>query len=352
MTPGGKSAAGWRRKAARVGAILPKTSLHPAVRAWAAGRSRAAQAPWAVAFSGGADSLALLLAIWAHWPERRARLVPLHFNHQLRGRAAGADERFCRDVCRALGLRARVGRWRRRRGTVSEEEARTARFAFFDRAMQAAGARALWLGHQQDDVAEAMLMRLARGSGAAGLAAPRPVQSVGRRLHLRPLLTQKKAAIVAALRAARVVWREDRTNAAGRYFRNRVRNEVVPAWVKAAGRDAVAGAACARELLEEDDDALECWLDALRPFGPRGTTLNVAALTGRPRALRRRALRRWLASQPLAPWISRQGFEDLLGAVATGRNARRSLGTRGFAVVRNGLLRFARTPVPRSSRQK
>jgi tRNA(Ile)-lysidine synthase len=352
MMPGGKTAARWQRRAARVGALLPKTSLHPAVRAWAAGRSRAAQAPWAVALSGGADSLALLLVLWAHWPERRARLVPLHFNHRLRGRAADADERFCREVCRALGVRARVGRWRRGRRQTSEEEAREARFAFFDRAMRRAGARALWLGHQQDDVAETMLMRLARGSGTAGLAAPRPVQAVGRRLHLRPLLNLKKAAVAVALRAAGVTWREDRSNAAGKYFRNRVRGEVVPAWVKAAGRDAIAGAARARELLEEDDDALENWLDTLRPFGPRGTTLNVAALAGRPRALLRRALRRWLAGQPLAPWISRQGFEDLLGAVANGGPARRSLGTRGFAVIRNGFLRFARTPASGSFRRK
>ena len=217
--------------------------------------------------------------------------------------------------------------------------------------MRRAGARALWLGHHEDDVAETMLMRLARGSGTAGLAAPRPVQRVERRLHLRPLLTLKKATILASLRAAGASWREDRTNAAGGFFRNRIRREVVPAWLKAAGRDAVAGAACARQLLEEDDEALETWLDALHPLGPRGASLNVAALTGRPRALLRRALRRWLAAQPLAGQISRQGFEDLLGVVAAGRPARRSLGKKGFAVLRDGILRFARIRLRGGSRR-
>ena len=335
-----------------MGELLPQEWLHPSVRTWAAGRARPARAPWAVALSGGADSLALLLLLWAHWPDRRPRLRVLHFNHRLRGRAADADERFCRRVCAALGLHLTVGRWRGRRRAVSEEQARAARFAFFDRAMKGAGARALWLGHQQDDIAETMLMRLARGSGTPGLAAPRPVQPVAGRLHLRPLLTLKKTAIAAALRAAGVAWREDRTNASAAFFRNRVRREVVPVWLKAAGRDAVAGAACARALLEEDDVALESWLDALHPFGSRGRSLNVAALAGRPRALARRALRRWLAVQPLAGWISRQGFEDLLDVVAAGRPTRRSLGRSGFAIVRGGVLRFARNPGERKAGRK
>ena len=219
----------WRRRAARLAALLPRDRLHPAVLAWTGSRGFAARGPWAVAFSGGTDSLGLLLLLWGHWPERRRQLVALHFNHRLRGRAADADERFCRRVCAALGVRMRVGHWRRRRRGASEEEARVARFDFFDRAMHRDRAQALWLGHHQNDIAETMLMRLARGSGTAGLAAPRPVQSVGGRVRLRPLLTLQKAAITAALREADGVWREDRSNAGGGFFRNRIRHRVLPA---------------------------------------------------------------------------------------------------------------------------
>jgi len=208
--------------------------------------------------------------------------------------------------------------------------------------MRQTRSQALWLGHHQNDIAETMLMRLARGSGAAGLAAPRPVQRLADRVHLRPMLTLKKDEITAALHAAGASWREDRTNIAGKFFRNRIRRGVLPAWQKASGRDAVAGAALARELLEEDDNALERWLDELRPLGRGGSSLKVSRLEGKPRALARRALRRWLAAQPLAGALSRQGFEDLLTAVEVGRPARRSLGGRGFAVIRDGFLRFER----------
>ena len=93
----------WPHLADLLAARVPRDALHPAALAlaWAETRTRGA---WAVAFSGGADSLALLLLLWAHFPERRGKLVALHFNHRLRGRAADADEAFCRRVCAALGV--------------------------------------------------------------------------------------------------------------------------------------------------------------------------------------------------------------------------------------------------------
>jgi tRNA(Ile)-lysidine synthase len=329
----------WPARAEELAAAVPRAQLHPAVVAWA--EKSSPRATWAVAFSGGADSLALVLLLWAHWPERRARLRVLHFNHRLRGRAARTDEAFCTAVAAALGVRFERGEWSEAHPGASEAEARAARMAFFD-----GRGRALWLGHQQDDIAETMLMRLARGSGTAGLAAPRPVSAVARgRVHLRPLLTRKKTGLVAALQAAGIPWREDRSNARGSFFRNRVRHDVLPAWMAAAQRDALAGAAHARELLEEDDAALEAWLDGLRTLRADGT-LALQSLAGKPRGLVRRALHRWLLAQPRAGALSRQGFEALLAAVERGEPTRQSLGREGFAVLRGGRLRFERAGKP------
>ncbi|MBL9215965.1 MAG: tRNA lysidine(34) synthetase TilS [Opitutaceae bacterium] len=341
MTGSAQSRSAWRSRAARLGERLRPADFHPEVAAWLA-RSR--RGPWGVAFSGGADSLALLLTLWAHWPERRDRLVALHFNHRLRGRESDADERFCRRVCAALGLRCRVGRWAGRHRGASEAAARAARHGFLARAMRAAGVRTLWLAHQQDDIAESLLMRLARGSGTAGLAAPRPVQAMADgRTFLRPLLPVKKATLVAALRGAGLRWREDRSNAGMDHFRNRLRHRVLPGWIRASGRDALAGAALARERLDEDDRALEAWVDTLRPLDRRRRTLDLAVLGGRPRAVVRRALHRWLLSLAPPPDLSRQGFETLLTLVERGRPSRFSLGHRWFAVIRRGRLTQQRT---------
>ncbi|HVU33750.1 MAG TPA: tRNA lysidine(34) synthetase TilS [Opitutaceae bacterium] len=332
----------WKQVATALAARIPRERLHPAVLAWS-DDPVALRRKWGVALSGGADSVALLLLLWAHWPKRRRALLALHFDHQLRGAAvARRDREFCRGLCSALGVTLVVGRWHRsdlrRRATdlpapANEAQARASRMEFLHH-----HARVLWLGHQQDDVAETILMRVARGSGTTGLAAPRPVHEVaGGRVHLRPLLGLKKVEIAAALKASGGTWREDASNATDAYFRNRVRRSVLPAWQEAAGRDAVAGAARSRELLEEDDAALEAWLDHLRPVTAKGE-LRLQAIRGKPRALVRRAVHRWLLSQPSAFHLSRQAVDALVGAVEIGDNTRHSLGPKQFAVIRRGVL--------------
>ena len=321
-----------REAAARFGALLPRERLEPAVLAWTRGRPRAEI--WGVGFSGGADSLALLLALHAHWPGRR--LLALHFNHGLRGAAARADADACRRWCRALGIRFRSGRRSAASVGTGEAQLRSDRLAFFAR-----HARIVWLGHQQQDVAEGMLMRLARGSGTAGLAAPRPVQAFADGRHfLRPLLGVRPEELRRLLRAARCPWREDASNGSPRYFRNRLRQEVVGPWERAAGRDAVAGAALSRRLLEEDDAALERWVDELRPLGRDGH-LDLTRLAGRPAALWRRALHRWLRRHPAVGEPSRQAVEALLAGLLGGGAWRQSLGRRGFAASDGRFLRYA-----------
>jgi tRNA(Ile)-lysidine synthase len=132
------------------------------------------------------------------------------------------------------------------------------------------------------------------------------------------------------------------------FYRNRVRRDVVHVWEAAAQRDALAGAARARELLEEDDTAIEVWLESLRVMKANGAMV-VTKLAGRPRGLVRRALHRWLLAQPKAGALSRQGFESLLVAMERGATTRHSLGSEGFAVIRGGLLRFE--PVGISARR-
>lgn len=332
----------WQRRAERFAAACPRARLHPAVAAQAA-RSRG---PWVVAFSGGADSLALLLLVWAHWPAVRPRLHAVHFNHRLRGAAADRDEAFCRRVCAALGVRLHVGRRRASHALRSETAAREARFAHIDRVMARLGARTLWLGHQQNDIAESLLLRLARGSGAGGLAAPRPVQPLrAGRVHLRPLLDLPHAQLVAWLEEARIPWREDATNAAGDHFRNRLRKDVIPAWRRAADRDILAGAARSRELLAEDDAALETWADAAAGRVPP-RRLELARLQDVPVAVVRRVLHRWLLRLPDRPDLSRQAFTALLAAVQAGRATRLSLGRTRLAVIASGVLACRRVALP------
>lgn len=328
--------ADWRKVAERLGEALPRVCLHPAVLAWA--DARPIRERWAVAFSGGADSTALLLLLWAHWPKRRDRLLALHFDHGLRGKDSREDARFCGKVCAGLGVSLGSGRWMRPPKVASEAVARAERFGFFQQQLKRRRVKVLWLGQQQNDVAETILMRIARGSGTAGLAAPRPLHDHPEgRIHVRPLLSLKKSEILSALSAAGAEWREDASNGSGAFFRNRLRRDVLPAWCAAAGRDALAGAGLSRELMAEDDTALEQWLDRIGPVAKDGS-LEMKVLRGMPRAIVRRALHRWLSVQPGLGELSRQGFERLLAAVEQGRDTRQSLGRTAFARIWKGRL--------------
>ena len=157
--------------------------------------------PWGIACSGGADSVALLLCIHAHFPQKRSLLNVLHFNHQLRGQDSVDDAQWVKNLAERLGLYFYSGSWKRDiRTKINEAEARRARHTFFRKKLFAMGGRVIFLAHHRGDIAEQMLMRLARGSGLNGLTAPRPVQifSDGR-VYLRPLLDWDKTAILQKL---------------------------------------------------------------------------------------------------------------------------------------------------------
>ena len=71
-----------------------------------------------------------------------------------------------------------------------------------------------------------MLFRFLRGAGTAGLAGIRPVTDDG---IVRPLLEIDRAEVEQFLRERGIAWRDDSTNAAAAFARNRIRHELLPA---------------------------------------------------------------------------------------------------------------------------
>jgi tRNA(Ile)-lysidine synthase len=344
----------WRRAAAALGEVLPVERLHS--RAW----ERIVETPLGevvgVACSGGADSVALVLLLWIHLPKKRGDLRVLHFDHALRGAESDADAAFVRALARRLGLRCVSETWMRsgaaaKTSEVSEAAARDARMGFFRQVLGASGGRTLVLGHQMDDVAETMLMRLGRGSGAGGLAAPRPVQSHRDGItRVRPLLRIRAAELREALRAAGAHWREDASNATDRYLRNRVRRAVIPIWKEAAEGDVVRGCAAAREQLEEDDDALEAWLHRL--LGERADACasgDFRILRGEAAALARRAVQAWVQWHGLAEVLAVESVRRLVRVVQDGTALRLAAGTGRFVVVESGRIELVEKRVSRAS---
>ena len=172
------------------------------------------------AVSGGADSVALLFALYLLKDKLGISLEAAHFNHNLRGEESSRDENFVRDLCHRYDIPLHQGR-----GTVTagkkglEAAARDARYAFL-RALPGKIATA----HTADDNAETVLMHLVRGTGLKGLGGITPVQGN----VIRPMLTCTRAEVEAFLEEWCLRHVEDSSNGGDAFLRNRLRHHVMP----------------------------------------------------------------------------------------------------------------------------
>ncbi len=248
-----------------------------------------------VGLSGGPDSVALLDAFVSLSAERRLDIVAAHLDHGLRPDSAG-DAAFCEAVCRDLGVVLRRGtadvKARAKRDHCGvEDAARRERYAFLRSVAEAERASFIAVGHNRDDQAETVLLRLLRGAGAKGLSAMRPQRGP----LLRPLLEVSRGQILAHLKTRGLRWREDPSNLSPRFTRNRVRHELLPLLESFNPRIVEALARAAR-LLAADEDALQT-LAAAFPWTPApegGVSTPLPLLRSVPAAVVARVLRRGL----------------------------------------------------------
>ncbi len=179
-----------------------------------------------LAVSGGADSLALMLlaARWRDVDPGAPRLHVYSVDHGLRAEAA-AEVAFVLAEAGRLGLPARGLRWDGAKpATGISEAARSARYRLIGAAMQRDGVGVLVTAHHLDDQAETVLMRLAHGSGLAGLRGMAPLAEVEGVTVARPLLGIARADLAGLVSAAGLTPVADPSNDDPHYERVRWRN--------------------------------------------------------------------------------------------------------------------------------
>ena len=172
------------------------------------------------AVSGGGDSVALLYAMYLLSPKLNLTLEAAHFNHCLRGAESDADAQFVAAFCDRLDIPLHMGQGNVQPGKKGlEAAARNARYGFLENL----GGK-IATAHTADDNAETVLMHLIRGTGLKGLGGIVPIRGN----IIRPMLTVTRQEVVAFLREQNLTWREDSSNAADVFFRNRLRHQLVP----------------------------------------------------------------------------------------------------------------------------
>jgi tRNA(Ile)-lysidine synthase len=252
----------------------------------------------ALAVSGGADSLALMLLAqrWVASLDAAPRLVVYSVDHGLRPEAA-AEVAMVLQAAAALGLPARGLAWTGAKPeTGMQEAARIARYRLMGSAMAEDGATVLLTAHHMQDQAETVLMRMAHGSGIEGLKGMAAMAAIeGVRVH-RPLLAVDPTALRAVVDAAGLAPAEDPSNADPHYERVRWR-QAMPQ-LAALGLDAQALTLLADRMAETDAAIAQmadgCFSEIVRLDGFGAARIELAPFVGLSPAISTRLLGRVL----------------------------------------------------------
>ena len=323
------------------GAARLKKSVNPARAGIDALFSSDPLLPLGVAYSGGADSTALLLAASERWP---GQVEAFHIHHGLQ---AAADEfvRVCELVCQQLGVVLRVipADARHVSGESPEDAARRARYAVLAASAARRGMHGLLLGQHADDQVETLLLALSRGAGLPGLSAmPARFERSGM-VFYRPLLQLPSAVLRDWLVRQPIEFVDDPTNTDERYTRNRIRARLLPALAQAFPQFRATFARSSRHAAQAQAVLVEV---AAQDLAAAGNPPAIKVLQGFSPARQANLLRHWLGLQHATP--SAAQLEQLLRQIVacTTRGHRIHLKVAAGHVTRQGVsLHYEAGPV-------
>ncbi len=278
--------------------------------------------------SGGPDSVALARSL----VELGSRPVVLHVDHGLRGEESREDAEFVRELCDRLDLVYEERRAKLEGGNL-QEEARRERYRFAEQLADEWGLSTIVTGHTTDDLAETVMLNLARGAGLRGLSGIPPVR--GR--VVRPLIRHRHRDVLRYLEHLGQPYRTDPTNLTPKYARNRVRLEVMPV-LEELYPGAGGNVARTASLLREDLETLEDLVSGLIRRREDEVAVSLDELWRLPPALRRYAVREaYSTAVPDATPLGTAAVEGILElARGVGRTREMHLPALVKAVVRSG----------------
>ena len=230
------------------------------------------------AVSGGADSMAMLWAMWLVKDKLQITVEAAHFNHNLRGEESNRDEAFVVAFCKNHNIPCHVGAGKVEPGEKGlEAAARNARYAY----LQSLPGK-IATAHTADDNAETLLLHLVRGTGLKGLGGIAPIRGK----LIRPMLTVTRREVLDFLNRHEISYVTDSSNETDAFLRNRIRHHVMPLLLQ-ENPSLAENLSAAALRLRQDEATLEQMAEP---------TTNVAVLSQMSPAVQTRALSKLLVN--------------------------------------------------------
>jgi tRNA(Ile)-lysidine synthase len=209
-------------------------------------------APLLVGFSGGPDSLTLVLALI-----ECKRLFPMdihlaHIDHGWR-EESGKEAEGLKILAENFGLTFHLKVLSEKDFIVGNKEnvARDLRLSFFQEIYKEIKPQALLLAHQQEDLAETVLKRIFEGGGIFSWGSMQPVSKFCEMVVWRPLLTISKKSLLEWLHLRGATYYiVDSTNLDPAYLRGRMRKEIFPYLEELFGKNIVSSLCALSEEAE------------------------------------------------------------------------------------------------------
>ncbi len=292
-----------------------------------------------VGLSGGPDSVCLLHALSRIKDEYSLQLDAVYIDHNLRPEETPNEAAFCSELCHRLNIHfvqksIDVIAYAKETGLNRQEAARELRYRMFEQTAFELNALKIALGHNADDQAETIFMRLLRGSGPKGLSGiPAKRGSV-----IRPLIETERSLIESYLAAEQVSFVTDSSNLKTDYLRNSIRLSLMPE-LKKMNPNLLHSITRTVSILQEEERYFDIivtktLMKMISRKSGRRIELFLSPMENMDKVILRRVLRRAVEETEGLRGLGFVHIEDIIRLVKNGSSGDRIYLPRGIRVIR------------------
>lgn len=209
--------------------------------------------------SGGYDSVCLLHVLNRLKKDFNIEIYAAHLNHQIRGIEAQKDALYVSKLCEDMGIiffvkSINVPKYCENEGLSLEEGARKLRYEMFYEIKDKIKANKIAIGHNLNDQAETVMMRIMRGTGLKGL---KGIDYIRDNCIIRPILDVERNEIEEYCEAYNLNPRIDKTNLENIYTRNKIRLDLLPYMKDNFNSNVIESIVRMSNSLKSDNDYIE-----------------------------------------------------------------------------------------------